>query len=142
MHAFAALLEREGVRPGDRVGLQSENRPEWGIAYLAILEAGAVVVPLDAQLKAQEVGEILATAGATHVVVSARQLPGARRRCASRDCPRCAFVTLDADRGAAASWDEALRAYPDAAPRELAGAIRTTSPCSSSPRARPGRRRA
>ena len=64
LHAFTALLEREGVRPGDRVGLQSENRPEWGLAYMAILEAGAVVVPLDAQLKALEVGEILATAGA------------------------------------------------------------------------------
>ena len=49
MHAFTALLEREGVRPGDRVGLQGENRPEWGLAYLAILGAGAVVVPLDAQ---------------------------------------------------------------------------------------------
>jgi long-chain acyl-CoA synthetase len=75
MHAFAALLEAEGVKPGDRVGIQSENRPEWGLAYLAILEAGAVVVPLDAQLKAQEVGEILATAGARFCVVSARQQP-------------------------------------------------------------------
>src|SRR5262245_16630296 len=53
VHAFTALLEREGVKPGDRVGLQGENRPEWGLAYLAILETGAVVVPLDAQLKAQ-----------------------------------------------------------------------------------------
>lgn len=75
VHAFAALLVREGVRPGDRVGLQSENRPEWGLAYMAILEAGAVVVPLDAMLKEQEVGEILATAGATHAVTSARQHP-------------------------------------------------------------------
>src|SRR5512143_1577875 len=36
-HAFAALLSAEGVRPGDRVGLQSENRPEWMMTYLAIL---------------------------------------------------------------------------------------------------------
>ncbi|MBI1799832.1 MAG: AMP-binding protein, partial [Candidatus Eisenbacteria bacterium] len=43
MHAFAAALEAQGVRPGDRVALQSENRPEWGIAYLAILQTGAVV---------------------------------------------------------------------------------------------------
>src|SRR5262249_41042437 len=62
----------EGVVPGARVGLQSENRPEWGLAYLAILDAGAVVVPLDAQLRAREVGEILATAEATHCIVSAR----------------------------------------------------------------------
>src|SRR6185503_376755 len=51
VHAVRSLLEERGVSRGMRVGLQSENRPEWGVAYLAILEAGAVVVPLDAQLK-------------------------------------------------------------------------------------------
>jgi long-chain acyl-CoA synthetase len=75
MHAFAALLAEQGVAPGDRVGLQSENRPEWSIAYMGILQAGAVVVPLDVQLKAGEVGEILATSGARLCVVSARQSP-------------------------------------------------------------------
>src|SRR5512145_2754913 len=53
VRAFATLLEREGVRPGARVALQSDNRPEWGLSYLAILATGAVVVPLDAQLKEQ-----------------------------------------------------------------------------------------
>src|SRR5690348_4741386 len=62
VRAFATLLEREGVRPGARVALQSDNRPEWGLAYLAVLATGAVVVPLDAQLKDMEVGEILTTA--------------------------------------------------------------------------------
>ena len=35
----AALLAR-GVRPGDRVGLISENRSEWVITYLAVTCAG------------------------------------------------------------------------------------------------------
>ncbi|MGH7741827.1 MAG: AMP-dependent synthetase/ligase [Candidatus Eiseniibacteriota bacterium] len=73
MHAFAALLAEQGVQPGDRVGIQSENRPEWSVAYMGILQAGAVVVPLDVQLTAGEVGEILATSGARLCVVSARQ---------------------------------------------------------------------
>ncbi len=73
VHAFARLLAEQGVGPGARVGLQSENRPEWGIAYLAILETGAVVVPLDAQLRRQEVGEILAAAEAGVCVVSRKQ---------------------------------------------------------------------
>src|SRR6185436_19958619 len=51
VRAFAELLEREGVRPGARVALQADNRPEWGLAYLAILATGAIVVPLDAQHK-------------------------------------------------------------------------------------------
>src|ERR1051326_9045858 len=75
VRAYAALLEREGVRPGARVALQSDNRPEWGLAYLAVLATGAVVVPLDAQLKDLEVGEILAFAEATHAVGDARHLP-------------------------------------------------------------------
>src|SRR5690348_4018088 len=74
VRAFAALLEHEGVHPGARVALQSENRPEWGLAYLAVLSTGAVVVPLDAQLKEREVGEILAAAEATHAIGDARHM--------------------------------------------------------------------
>ena len=116
VHAFTALLEREGVRPGDRVGLQSENRPEWGLAYLAILEAGAVVVPLDVQLKPQEVGEILATAGATHVVVSARQQAVAEAARAAR-LPALRILALDPVAGLP-GWEEAQRRFPDEPARE------------------------
>jgi long-chain acyl-CoA synthetase len=35
-----------GVRPGDRVGLFSANRPEWHTADFAITGAGAVTVPV------------------------------------------------------------------------------------------------
>jgi len=115
-HAFAALLDREGVKPGDRVGLQSENRPEWGLAYMAILELGAVVVPLDAALKAQEVGEILATAGASFAVTSARQHPVLA---AVRDgrIPSLRLVGLDPLDGLPA-WDEAHAAFAGAKARE------------------------
>ena len=112
MHAFAALLRREGVAPGDRVGLQSENRPEWAIAYMGILQAGAVVVPLDAQLKSAEVGEILFTSGARLCVVSARQTPVLEEVRASR-LPQLRFVGLDGAAGAP-SLAEALERLADA----------------------------
>jgi len=117
MHAFAALLEREGVRPGDRVGLQSENRPEWGLAYLAVIETGAVVVPLDAQLKAQEVGEILATAGATRCIVSERQRQTLEAVRAER-LPQLRLLSLDPGRDLP-GWEDAMREFGDAAPRQL-----------------------
>ena len=40
---------------------------------MGILQTGAVVVPLDAQLTAGEVGEILSTSGAQLCIASARQ---------------------------------------------------------------------
>ena len=43
---IALGLADAGIRPQDRVALISENRPEWSIADLAILSAGAVTVPL------------------------------------------------------------------------------------------------
>ena len=42
--AFADSLKRIGIEPGDRVMLVSENRPEWLIADLGIMAAGAAGV--------------------------------------------------------------------------------------------------
>jgi len=43
--AISRGLRRIGVERGDRVMLVSENRPEWGLADLAIMSAGGVTVP-------------------------------------------------------------------------------------------------
>ncbi len=43
--SLARGLRAAGVQHGDRVLLVSENRPEWGIADLAIMSAGAITVP-------------------------------------------------------------------------------------------------
>jgi len=42
---FAAWLEYEGIKPGDRVGLLGHNCAEWFIADFAVLRLGAVTVP-------------------------------------------------------------------------------------------------
>jgi len=94
LHAFARVLEREGVKPGDRVGLLSENRPEWGLAWLAILEAGAVAVPLDPMLREHELGELLATCSATHCVASGPKLEVLERVRTAR-LPALRLVALD-----------------------------------------------
>ncbi|HRZ66493.1 MAG TPA: AMP-binding protein, partial [Spirochaetia bacterium] len=74
----AALLARLGVRKGDRVAILSENRPEWGLASLAIARAGAVAVPILADFPAEQVANILAHSGARAAFVSEklrRKLP-------------------------------------------------------------------
>ena len=55
----AAYLLAHGVRRGDRVALTGKNCPEWAVAYLGILAAGAVVVPLDHQLGVQEMANLI-----------------------------------------------------------------------------------
>lgn len=57
----AALVER-GVGEGDRVALLADSSPEWAVANLAILTAGATVVPLSTRWRDVEVEEILGRA--------------------------------------------------------------------------------
>lgn len=47
IRTVAAYLLHSGIGKGDRVGLISENRMEWTIAYLAAVYAGIIVVPFD-----------------------------------------------------------------------------------------------
>ena len=51
----AANLGAAGLAPGDRVGLQLPNIPQFVIAYFGILKAGGVVVPMNPLLKAPEI---------------------------------------------------------------------------------------
>jgi long-chain acyl-CoA synthetase len=70
VRSFAAGLEQLGVRRGDRVGLLSENRPEWPLTDYALLCLGALNVPLYGTLPPPQIEFILRDAGARGVVVS------------------------------------------------------------------------
>ena len=59
-----------GVGQGDRVALISENRPEWAIAFLAVTSMGAVVVPLDAMLRQEEVLPLLEDSEPKAIILS------------------------------------------------------------------------
>ena len=65
-----------GVQPGDRVAILSENRPEWAIADLGILSAGAVTVPIYATLTGKETEYILRNSGARVLFVSNPEMMG------------------------------------------------------------------
>ena len=57
---ICAGLAEYGVRPGERVALLAASSPFWLMSYLGILKTGAVVVPIDKELKEIEVRHILA----------------------------------------------------------------------------------
>jgi long-chain acyl-CoA synthetase len=86
----AAALRSAGVTAGVRVALLAENRPEWVIALLAALRAGATVVPLDTKLGVAELRVLLAHARPLLVVTS---LAHAER--ALEAAPAARIVSLD-----------------------------------------------
>jgi long-chain acyl-CoA synthetase len=67
-------LAEFGVKPGDRIALLSENRPEWSIADLAILSLGAINVPIYTTQAVDQIRYILTDSGARAIFVSNRKL--------------------------------------------------------------------
>ena len=63
-----------GIRPGDRIALLSENRPEWSIADLSILSLGAINVPIYTTQAVDQISYILADSGARSIFISNRKL--------------------------------------------------------------------
>jgi long-chain acyl-CoA synthetase len=69
-HALTAL----GVAPGERLALLAANGPRWVAADLAALAAGAVTVPLQADLDPAEAVRRLAECGARYVLTDSAEL--------------------------------------------------------------------
>ncbi len=104
--SVARALSEQGIRKGDRVVILSENRPEWIIAYLAVVSNGAVIVPLDAQLTEKEVSLLLANSEAKAVCVSEACRP---------KLPRGAsLMVISFDPGEGLPFAKMLTAHPDA----------------------------
>ncbi len=73
---LARGLAALGIEPGDRVALVSENRPEWVIADLAIMSAGAVTVPAYVTNTVEDHRHVLGNSGARAAIVSSAALAG------------------------------------------------------------------
>ena len=111
----AALIEL-GIKPGDRVMLVSENRPEWCLADLAIMAAGAITVPAYTTNTTADHSHILGNSGARAVIVSNVKL-AATLLPAVADSDSCRIVIgidhlKDAQRSTIAvhQWDALLAA--------------------------------
>ena len=94
VQSLATAFIQQGIHPGSRVAIVSENRPEWVMTYLSIVTAGGTAVPLDIQMTGKEVASLLEQSGSHMVVVSdqtrhlVRTLP-----------PTTRLITLDSRTG-------------------------------------------
>ena len=69
--AIAGGLLQRGVRRGDRVVVGLWNSPELVVSVLGVLQAGAVLVPLNPAYTADEVTYVVRDAGASLAIVEA-----------------------------------------------------------------------
>ncbi|MGB0682377.1 MAG: AMP-dependent synthetase/ligase [Magnetovibrionaceae bacterium] len=72
--ALARALRAEGVKPGDRVVLAAENRPEWVVADFAIMAAGAITVPAYVTNTSNDHKHVLSDSGAVAAICSTREI--------------------------------------------------------------------
>jgi amino acid adenylation domain-containing protein len=68
---LARLLRKEGVRPGDRVGLYLSKSVETVLGIFAVLKAGAAYVPIDPQIPLQRLAFIIQNCGIRHLLTTA-----------------------------------------------------------------------
>jgi long-chain acyl-CoA synthetase len=129
---LARGLAALGVAPGDRVALVSENRPEWVVADLAIMAAGAVTVPAYVTNTVEDHRHILGNSGARAVIVSTRAL-AAQVIPAAQLVPRVrAVIAMEKFEEAPANldlrrWDDVL-ALGGATSDDLAERVSALSP--------------
>lgn len=84
--AITELLRAKGVTPEDTVALLWQNTPEFYIMYFGIWQTGAVVVPLNTFLTAQEIQHILKDSNAKYTLVSTHF-----KELVQESCDRCIF---------------------------------------------------
>lgn len=73
--AMAAWLQAQGVQPGERILLMSQNCPQYVVAFHAVAACGAVVVPINAMCTSHELAHYLQDSGATRAFVAQELLP-------------------------------------------------------------------
>jgi long-chain acyl-CoA synthetase len=110
-----ALHERYGVCKDDRVAIVMRNLPEWSVAFWAITGIGAVAVPLNAWLSADELAFCLADSGSRLAVVDARRADLLGPRLADLDLGSLIVARSDGETtaGSVDRWDDVLAGVPD-----------------------------
>jgi long-chain acyl-CoA synthetase len=77
----AALVERYGVEPGDRIAIGMRNFPEWVVAFGAAVSVGAVSVSLNAWWTEDELDYALEDSGTKVLIADVERVSRSRAAC-------------------------------------------------------------
>ena len=69
VHKFASALHRVGVRPGDRVAIMLPNTPQYVVAFMGALRAGAIAVNTNPTYTPRELAHQMKDSGAETIVM-------------------------------------------------------------------------
>lgn len=73
--SLIAFLEKNDIKPGDKVAILSTNMPNWAVSFFSITFMGAVVVPILPDFSNSEVANVLDHSGARAIFISKSLLP-------------------------------------------------------------------
>jgi long-chain acyl-CoA synthetase len=115
---LASGLRSLGIQTGDRVAIVSENRPEWVIADLAIMAAGAVTVPAYTTYTQEDYRHVLANSNAKALILSTNALSQRVLPAADQLTYLTQIVSMEPLKGQSSAhvhgWDEVLAAGAEA----------------------------
>lgn len=124
-------LVENGFEPGTRCAILAENHPTWVIAYLGIIAAGCVVVPLDTAFHGDQVEKLLKDSGSQLVLCDAKHRKPAQNAAGSVGA-RLVLLAGDAGETSVPDLDAIFAAGPgqfipvDRAPEDLAALLYTS----------------
>ncbi len=114
-----ALLLR-GLKRGEAVGLIAENRPEWNVIDMAVMQAGGVLLPLCKGLSAEEYTECLTKANVRLLFLENEEFYGRFRLILPQIESLEFLLSIDLVPTAAALSDLIVEGRVNANPAELA----------------------
>lgn len=86
-----------GIQPGDRVGLISTNRPEWNMIDMAIMQIGAMTVPIYPTISEADYRHIISHSGMRIVILEGAEVMNKIKAIRS-DCPELERIYTFIDR--------------------------------------------
>lgn len=136
--ALALGLRAVGIKPGDRVTLVSESRPEWLIADLAIMSVGAISVPAYTTNTIADHQHVLSDSGSVAAIVSTPALAETLLPAASQTPDTQTIISIEPltqtipDGIRCLGWDDVLangRAAGGNLDQDIAAIERTSTCC-------------
>jgi long-chain acyl-CoA synthetase len=81
VEAVARALRARGAAHEAKVAVTGRNSPAWAVAWLGVLAAGAVVVPIDCQLGDEEIANLIRAGDVSALFCDAERIESLSRAC-------------------------------------------------------------